>query len=456
MLGALKAAAKKEATANPTKTAPAGVGGKHHHHHHHNNNASKKDDKQGGASKKHHHHHHHHHKKKKKPQFEEEEAPLHHVVGHGICSFFLTILHGINGGCGSIITCGICFDRYSEKQEMVEPEDEHDMKCQPDTKVLSWITMLVVVVGIFAYAVSISFEELPMYVRAELFNKKDCELGTIAVMEYVPTATCIKWKKQSLGVKKRPAKLKPGESGEVVQSGRPPKKPESVVYTFTEHYMWGLSWYADMYENAGCVSQAGVPDSIAQVEADETGTEKNPLYYKTQVRNICLPREDWDYEYKSARLLGSRCLGNHQMTDVLGMYSDPKCESLVKAFAYNLTFFIDKKSPKNTDKWEECTRSEIDSMWYKRVIVTPECSSKYNQYGDKIEDNSVYTNEPDCDSELECPDENGKMVSGSKAAPIDTPTVLIIVLFTTILPCLLGCVFYSMTCHEVQKKIVKR
>ena len=37
----------------------------------------------------------------------------------------------------------------------------------------------------------------------------------------------------------------------------PPKKPESVVYTFTEHYMWGLSWYADLYQREGCLDAAG-------------------------------------------------------------------------------------------------------------------------------------------------------------------------------------------------------
>mgnify|MGYP006156033855 FL=1 len=34
----------------------------------------------------------------------------------------------------------------------------------------------------------------------------------------------------------------------------------SVVYTFTEHYMWGLSWYADMYEREGCLSATGVSE----------------------------------------------------------------------------------------------------------------------------------------------------------------------------------------------------
>ena len=140
---------------------------------------------------------------------------------------------------------------------MVEPEDEHDTKCQPDTKVLSWLTILVIIVSLFGYLISISFEALPMYVRAEFFDEKSCRSGTIKYIEYVPTQTCIKWKKQSLSVKKRPKKLDPGQPSAVVQSGRPPKKPESVVYTFTEHYMWGLSWYADLYEREGCLDATG-------------------------------------------------------------------------------------------------------------------------------------------------------------------------------------------------------
>lgn len=70
--------------------------------------------------------------------------------------------------------------------------------------------------------------------------------------------TCLKWSGQSLNLKKRKLKLKEGESEDIVQSGRPPKKPQSVVYTFTEHYMWGLSWYADLYEKEGCLSATGV------------------------------------------------------------------------------------------------------------------------------------------------------------------------------------------------------
>jgi hypothetical protein len=48
------------------------------------------------------------------------------------------------------------------------------------------------------------------------------------------------------------------------------------------------------------------------------------------------------------------------------MYDDPECKSLVKATAYNLTFYNEKKSPKNTEKWKKCTKSEVDQMYYKR------------------------------------------------------------------------------------------
>ena len=141
------------------------------------------------AGSKHHHHHvhgHHHKKKKKKSHdFDEVDAPLHHQCATECCGLFLTGLSGIHVGCGSVITCGICFDKYSEKQEIVVPEDEHDLKCQPDTKVLSWISILVIIVGLFAYLISISFEELPMYIRVEYYNEGDCKLGTVAIMEYV-------------------------------------------------------------------------------------------------------------------------------------------------------------------------------------------------------------------------------------------------------------------------------
>jgi len=457
MLGALKAAAKKEAAANPTKVQPAagaGAGAGSN-----KSNPSKSGATTTGAAKVSHHHPAVAKKPRKKGHdWEEEEMAAHHAACEAIGSMFILILHGFQQGCGSIATCGICFDRYSEKQEMVEKEDEHDTKCQADTKVLSWLGVLIIVVGLFAYLISISFVELPAYVRAEFFSEVDCKVGTVTSMEYVPTATCMKWKKQSLSAKKRPKALLPGEAAVVVQSGKPPKKPESVVYTFTEHYMWGLSWYADMYEKNECLSADGLPQSIATVESEETGTIVKPLYNIEQMRDVCLSRDQWDYGTgKSARILGSRCLGNRRMHDILGMYVDPECKSLVKAIAYNLTFFKSIKAPKNTDKWEKCTKSEVDGMYYARVVVTNECKSKYDQYGEKINDNSVFTDQPWCDSELECPDKNGRrQPAGSYSQPMDTPTLLIIVLFTAVLPCLLGCVFYSMTCHTIAKKMIRR
>lgn len=170
---------------------------------------------------------------------------------------------------------------------------------------------------------------------------------------------------------------------------------------------------------------------------------------------MCLSRDRWDYEHKSARLLGSRCLGNHQMQDLLGMYDDPECKSLVKAVAYNLTYYKKKSSPKNTKKWGKCTKSEVDQMYYKRVVVTPLCASKYDVYGKRIEDNGISTNEVPCDSELVCPDGNGGTTTGTEEV-IALSTILIIVLFSGVLPVLLLLVFYSMNCHEVQQKFIMR
>ena len=96
-------------------------------------------------------------------------------------------------------------------------------------------------------------------------------------------------------------------------------------------------------------------------------------------------------------------------------------------------------------------------MYYARVEVSNACKSKYNSYGERIEDNGVFTDEPACDSELECPDKNGGMKTASNTAqPMDRPTILIIVLFAAVLPCLLGCVFYSMTCHKIAKRKIRR
>jgi hypothetical protein len=124
-------------------------------------------------------------KKKKSHDFEEVEESLCQLCVTETCGMFLSGLSGVHQGCASIVTCGVCFDRYSEKQQIIVPPDSHDLKCQPDTKVLSWVTILVIVVGAFSYLISITFEELPMYVRVELFNKADCKTGTISMIEYV-------------------------------------------------------------------------------------------------------------------------------------------------------------------------------------------------------------------------------------------------------------------------------
>ena len=124
-------------------------------------------------------------KKKKSHDFEEVEESLCQLCATETCGMFLSGLSGVHQGCASIVTCGVCFDRYSEKQQIIVPPDSHDLKCQPDTKVLSWVTILVIVVGAFSYLISITFEELPMYVRVELFNKADCKKGTISMIEYV-------------------------------------------------------------------------------------------------------------------------------------------------------------------------------------------------------------------------------------------------------------------------------
>ena len=54
------------------------------------------------------------------------------------------------------------------------------------------------------------------------------------------------------------------------------------------------------------------------------GTTVEPLYFMSQLRDVCLNRDEWEYDGKSARLLGSRCLGNQHMQDILGRFSKNK------------------------------------------------------------------------------------------------------------------------------------
>ena len=48
------------------------------------------------------------------------------------------------------------------------------------------------------------------------------------------------------------------------------------------------------------------------------------------------------------------------------------------------------------------------------------------------------------------------MQTGTAKKGMDTPTILVILLLSLVLPCLGACVFYSMTCHTVQKKLIRR
>jgi hypothetical protein len=136
----------------------------------------------------------------------------------------------------------------------------------------------------------------------------------------------MKLKIQSVDLKKRTTPLLDMyEVGKPeVQSGPPPLTAESQVITFTEHYRWGLSWYADQYTQDTCVSEAELPESIAQ----ETG--QPPLYPKTQVLDECLDPKHWESAEKSAKLSGSTCLGTSRLQDVVGYFDDRECKSLIK------------------------------------------------------------------------------------------------------------------------------
>jgi hypothetical protein len=83
------------------------------------------------------------------------------------------------------------------------------------------------------------------------------------------------------------------------------------------------------------------------------------------------------------------------------------------------------------------------------------CASKYDVYGKRIQDNGISTNEVPCDSELVCPDGNGGMTSGTEEV-IEVSTILIIVLFSFVMPVLLLFFFYCMNCHEVQERFILR
>ena len=130
-----------------------------------------------------------------------------------------------------------------------------------------------------------------------------------------------------------------------VQSGPPPLTAESQVITFTEHYRWGLSWFADQYTQETCVSAAELPEPIAL----ESG--QPPLYPKTQVLDECLDPKIWETGEKSAKLSGSTCLGTSRLTDVVGYFYDRECKSLIKvSFFFFLSHFFYRTQHKHTHK----------------------------------------------------------------------------------------------------------
>ena len=423
----------------------------------------------GGATKKghggHHHHHHHHHNNKNHLHHRKKQKAHHRLIENDLPkdtkqSFaermfegFLTILHGIQHLIAQAITCGYCFERYSEKQKIVEPLDPHKTRCQPDTAVFCWLNLLIAVVGLIGYIVTTTFQPLPTFFRVthfayggacsnENFEEKaeclkeghqwtgECDPTTVIMIEYVPAVGCLKMAKQAVELRKRPEKIDAGEIDEQddgVQAGAPPINPGSMVITFTEHYMWGLSWYADLYESDDCLSADGVPNSIAKV------TGQPPLYPVTQVLDECLDRGEWDYKYKGASLAGSHCLGSGKMRHVMGMFEDRKCTSLVRATAYNLTHFevvgmskdssfkckgSEDKSPDHEDNINcakfKCAKSDIDQMYYQVIKVTDACASEFDAQGMLREDNGIYTTEPQCSSELECPNGKGPGAAGGR------------------------------------------
>ena len=235
-------------------------------------------------------------------------------------------MHGIRYGLSQFVTCGICFDNYNEKVVVVEEPDEHKKYCRPDAYVFGWLNLLVLIVGGISYLIAESFQPLPTYFRVTHFSVAGCSNKYVKLMEYVPANVCMKLKKQSVDLKKRPTPL--ADERDVgtpqIQSGPPPLTAESQVITFTRHYRWGLSWFADQYTQETCVSSEELPKSIAQ----ETNTP--PVYPKTQVLDECLDPKIWETGDKSAKLSGSTCLGTPRLTDVVGYFDGRDCKSLIK------------------------------------------------------------------------------------------------------------------------------
>ena len=73
------------------------------------------------------------------------------------------------------------------------------------------------------------------------------------------------------------------------------------------------------------------------------GTTVEPLYFMSQLRDVCLNRDEWDYDGKSARLLGSRCLGNQHMQDILGRFSKIRNKKSLQEI-FQLCMFFDHVS----------------------------------------------------------------------------------------------------------------
>jgi hypothetical protein len=273
-----------------------------------------------------------------------DTTDLSHIIDPKSCrgqcyrawDLFIHVMHGIRHGLAQFVTCGVCFDRYNEKVIVVEEPDEHKKSCRPDAQVFGLLNLLVLIVGGISYLVAESFQPLPTYFRVTHFSASECSSKHVKLMEYVPASVCMKLKKQSVDLKKRLIRLVDvRDVGKAqVQSGPPPLTAESQVITFTKHYRWGLSWFADQYTQETCVSAAELPEPIAQ----ESG--QPPLYPKTQVLDECLDPKIWETGEKSAKLSGSTCLGTSRLTDVVGYFDDRECKSLIKVSFF--CFFLNR------------------------------------------------------------------------------------------------------------------
>lgn len=245
-----------------------------------------------------------------------------------VFDLLLMVMHGIKHGLEQVFTCGMCFDQYDQKVVVVEEIDEHKSKCRPDTLVFSLLNLLVIFVAGTGYLIAeLLFEPLPTYFRVTHFSVEGCSSKHIHYMEYVPAATCLTLSKQSVAVEKlrNPIKDERDRDRFAIPAGPPPKTPSSQVITFTKHYMWGLSYYIDLYAKESCVNEEELPKSIAQTD------DMPPLYPQTQVLDECLSPVYWKVRPGvSSKISGSTCLGTSTISDVVGYYDDRECKSLIK------------------------------------------------------------------------------------------------------------------------------